>query len=532
MNVIKRNGTEEKVKFDKIAARIEKQCYGLDVNFIDPFAVATKVIQGVKDGITTRELDELASRNAAALISSHPDYSKLAARMSVTALHKETSKSFSSTIERLYKYIDPKTNLNASLIDEEVYKIIKKNSKILNSTIDYNRDLTFDYIGYKTLERAYLLKIDGKIVERPQHMWMRVAVGIHKEDIDSVIETYDLMSQGFFTHATPTLFNAGTPKSQMSSCFLLGINDDISGIFDTIKECALISKSAGGIGVWAHDIRAKGSYIKGTNGYSNGLVPMLKVFNQTARYVDQGGGRRMGSFAIYLEPWHADVYDFLDLKKNHGSEDVRARDLFYAMWTPDLFMKRVEEDGDWSLFDPAEAPNLSNVYGEEFEKLYAKYEKQGKARKVVKARDLFYKIMESQIETGTPYMLYKDAANIKSNQKNIGTIKSSNLCIKGNSIIDVSIDGELQRMTIKDLTEFIKQGGEAFVKSYDIENKKIEYKKILGASLTNNKAEVLKIEDLDSGISITCTPDHEIFTKNRGYVMAKDLNEDDKLVSA
>ena len=437
MNVIKRNGTQEKVKFDKIAARIEKQCYGLNIEFVDPFKVATKVIQGITDGITTRQLDELASRNSAALISTHPDYSVLAARLSITALHKETSKSFSTTIEKLYKYIDPITGQNASLIDEEVYKIIKKNAKALNSAIDYNRDLSVDYVGFKTLERSYLLKTEGQVTERPQHMWMRVAIGIHKEDIEKAIETYDLMSQGYFTHATPTLFNAGTPKPQMSSCFLLGINDSLGsensnseemGITNAWLECAMISKSAGGIGVWAHDIRAKGSYIKGTGGISNGLVPMLKVFNQIARYVDQGGGKRMGSFAVYLEPWHADVEDFLDLKKGHGSEDMRARDLFYAMWTPDLFMERVEQNGDWTLFDPAEAPNLSDVYGEKFEKLYTKYEKEGRGRKTIKARDLFHKIMESQIETGTPYMLYKDAANEKSNQKNLGTIKSSNLC--------------------------------------------------------------------------------------------------------
>jgi ribonucleoside-diphosphate reductase alpha chain len=461
MNVIKRNGTEEKVKFDKISARIEKQCYGLNSDFVEPYKVATKVIQGVKDGITTRELDELASRNAGALISTHPDYSKLAARISVTALHKETSKSFGATIEKLHKYIDPKTNLNASLIDDEVYKIIKKNTAKINESIDYNRDFNFDYVGFKTLERSYLLKVNGNIVERPQHMWMRVAIGIHKDDIDAAIQTYDLMSQGFFTHATPTLFNAGTPMPQMSSCFLLGVDDDLKGIFEAVSECAMISKSAGGIGLWAHDIRAKGSYIKSTNGYSNGLVPMLKVFNQTARYVDQGGGRRMGSFAVYLEPWHADIYDFLDLKKNHGMEDVRARDLFYAMWTPDLFMQRVEENGDWHLFDPAESPNLSDVYGDKFEALYNKYVKQGKFVKVVKARDLFYKIMESQIETGVPYMLYKDAANKKSNQKNLGTIKSSNLCTEIIQYTDPHKEIAVCNLASIALPKFLKQTNRA-----------------------------------------------------------------------
>jgi len=463
MNVIKRKkdkdgkDIKEKVKFDKIASRIEKLCYGLNSEFVDPYKVATKVIQGITDNITTRELDELASRNAGALISVHPDYSKLASRISVTALHKDTSKSFLVTIEKLHKYIDKKTGLKASLIDDEVYKIIKKNYAKINEAIIYDRDLNFDYVGFKTLERSYLLKVEGKIVERPQHMWMRVAIGIHKEDIDSAIETYDLMSQGFFTHATPTLFNAGTPMPQMSSCFLLGVDDDLKGIFDAVTECAMISKSAGGIGLWAHDIRAKGSYIKSTNGYSNGLVPMLKVFNQTARYVDQGGGRRMGSFAVYLEPWHADIYDFLDLKKNHGKEDVRARDLFYAMWTPDLFMQKVEEDADWHLFDPAESPNLSDVYGDKFVTLYNKYVKEGKFVRSVKARDLFYKIMESQIETGTPYMLYKDAANEKSNQKNLGTIKSSNLCTEIMEYTDPHKEIAVCNLASIALPKFLKQ---------------------------------------------------------------------------
>ena len=344
-------------------------------------------------------------------------------------LHKNTKKSFSDTIDDLYTYIDPITGENASLIATDVHQIVQDNAEYFDSHIIYDRDFKYDFFGFKTLERAYLLKINNKIVERPQHMLMRVAVGIHKEDIESAVKTYNAMSEGWFTHATPTLFNAGTPKPQMSSCFLLQMKEDsIEGIYDTLKQCARISQSAGGIGLSIHDIRAKGSYIKGTNGTSNGIVPMLRVFNDTARYVDQGGGKRKGSFAIYVEPWHADILDFLDLKKNHGKEEQRARDLFYAMWVPDLFMKRVEENGDWTLMCPNECPGLSDAYGPAFEELYIKYETEGRGRKTIKAQDVWFKILESQIETGTPYMVYKDAANLKSNQKNLGTIKSSNLC--------------------------------------------------------------------------------------------------------
>ncbi len=428
MFVLKRDGKKEAVQFDKITARIKKLCYGLNP-LVDPTKVAMKVIEGLYDGVTTSELDNLAAEVAATMTVQHPDFALLASRISVSNLHKNTEKSFSETMELLYNYIDPKTGEKAPLLADDVYDIIKNNAEELDSSIIYDRDFNYDYFGFKTLERAYLLKIDGKIAERPQHMLMRVAIGIHKEDVESAIETYNLMSEKWFTHATPTLFNAGTPKPQMSSCFLLTMQDDsIEGIYDTLKQTAKISQSAGGIGLSIHNVRATGSYIKGTNGTSNGIVPMLRVFNDTARYVDQGGGKRKGSFAIYIEPWHADVMDFLDLKKNHGKEENRARDLFYAMWTPDLFMKRVEANEDWTLMCPNECPGLYDSYGEEFEKLYTKYEQEGKGRKTIPARDLWNTILESQIETGTPYMLYKDACNEKSNQKNLGTIRSSNLC--------------------------------------------------------------------------------------------------------
>lgn len=429
MYVIKRDGRRESVKFDKVTARIERLHYGLDPVFVQPVEVAMKVVSGIYDGVKTSELDSLAAETAASMTTKHPDYAILAARIAISNLHKNTLKSFSGTMKMLYKYVDPKTGENASLIGESTWQVIKKNAALLDSTIIYDRDYGYDYFGYKTLEKSYLLKLNGRIVERPQHMLMRVAVGIHGEDIEKVIETYDLLSERWFTHATPTLFNAGTPKPQLSSCFLLTAKEDsIEGIYDTLKQCAQISQSAGGIGLSIHNIRATGSYIKGTNGTSNGIVPMLKVFNDTARYVDQGGGKRKGSFAIYIEPWHADVFDFLDLRKNHGAEEMRARDLFYALWIPDLFMKRVEENGSWTLMCPNECPGLADTHSEEFEKLYTKYEEEGKGRKTIKAQDLWFAILESQIETGTPYMLYKDAANAKSNQQNLGTIKSSNLC--------------------------------------------------------------------------------------------------------
>jgi len=429
MYVIKRDGRRESVKFDKITARIEKLCYSLDPFFVQPLEVARKVISGLYDGVKTTELDNLAAETAASLTTKHPDYAVLAARIAISNLHKNTLKSFSATMKRLFTYVDPKTGQNAALLSKEVYDIIKKNAVELDEAIIYDRDFGYDYFGFKTLEKSYLLKLEGQIAERPQHMLMRVAVGIHQTDIASAIETYNLLSERWFTHATPTLFNAGTPKPQMSSCFLLTTQDDsIEGIYDTLKQTAKISQSAGGIGLSIHNIRATGSYIKGTNGTSNGIIPMLRVFNDTARYVDQGGGKRKGSFAIYLEPWHADVFEFLELKKNHGKEEMRARDLFYALWIPDLFMKRVEDNEEWSLFCPHECPGLSDTHGEEFEALYHKYELEGKARQVVKAQELWFKVLESQTETGTPYMLYKDHANSKSNQKNLGTIKSSNLC--------------------------------------------------------------------------------------------------------
>ncbi len=428
MYVVKRDGKKEPVMFDKITARVRKLCYGLN-KLVEPTKVAMRVIEGLYDGVTTSELDNLAAETAATMTVQHPDYAKLAARIAVSNLHKNTKKTFSEVITDLYEYVNPRTEKKAPLIAEDTYKVIIENAEKLDSTIIYNRDFNYDYFGFKTLERSYLLKLNGQVAERPQHMLMRVAIGIHLDDIDEAIATYELMSKKFFTHATPTLFNAGTPKPQMSSCFLLQMQDDsIEGIYDTLKQTAKISQSAGGIGLSIHNVRATGSYIRGTNGTSNGIVPMLKVYNDTARYVDQGGGKRKGSFAMYMEPWHADVFEFLDLRKNTGKEEMRARDLFYAMWIPDLFMKRVEEDGFWTLMCPNECPHLFDTYGDEFEKLYEGYEKVGKGRKTIKARDLWEKILEAQIETGNPYMLYKDAANRKSNQKNLGTIRSSNLC--------------------------------------------------------------------------------------------------------
>ena len=440
MEVIKRDGSKERVKLDKILNRVKKQCYGLNMDYIEPMEIAKKVIHGLYDGISSVELDTLAAETAAALTPTHPDYSILAARISITSLHKTTPKSFSQVIDQLYNYVDPRTGEKAPMIADDVYQIVMDNSKDIDSQIITDRDLDYDYFGYKTLEKSYLLKINGHPAERPQQMIMRVAIGIHKNDLVSAYKTYDLMSQGFFTHATPTLFNSGTRRPQLSSCFLVSMHDDsIQGIYKTLSDVAQISKNAGGIGIHIHNIRGTGSYIKGTNGNSNGLIPMLRVFNETARYVDQGGGRRKGSFAMYLEPWHCDIEDFLNLRKNHGKEELRARDLFLALWTPDLFMERVRDNGNWTLFSPDEAPGLSDVYGDEFNKLYLKYESDNKGRKTIKAQDLWYKIIEAQIETGVPYILYKDAANLKSNQKNLGTIKSSNLCTE---IIEYSDENE------------------------------------------------------------------------------------------
>lgn len=467
MYVIKRDGRQEAVKFDKITARIQKLCYGLS-DLVDSTSVAMKVIEGIYEGVTTSELDSLAAEVAASMTTRHPDYAQLAARIAVSNLHKNTTKSFSETMRDLYDYVNPRTGKHAPLIDKEVLEIIEKNAALLDSTLIYDRDFGYDYFGFKTLERSYLLRMSGKIAERPQHMLMRVAIGIHHEDLDAAIETYHLMSKKYFTHATPTLFNSGTPKPQMSSCFLLSMKDDsIDGIYDSLKQCARISQSAGGIGLSIHNVRATGSYIRGTNGTSNGIVPMLRVYNDTARYVDQGGGKRKGSFAVYVEPWHADIFDFLDLKKNHGKEELRARDLFYALWIPDLFMERVEKDATWTLMCPNECPGLYDVHSEEFEKLYLKYEEQGKGRKTIKARELWSKILESQIETGTPYMLYKDAANSKSNQQNLGTIRSSNLCTE---IIEYTNEDEVAVCNLASLALPMFVDGESFdhQKLYDV----------------------------------------------------------------
>ena len=459
MFVVKRDGRKESVKFDKITARIQKLCYGLDP-LVDSVSVTMKVIEGLYDGVTTIELDNLAAEIAASNTTKHPDYALLASRIAVSNLHKNTKKSFSDTMKDLYEYIDPKTGEKAALLAKDVHEIIQANSEMLDSSIIYDRDFGYDYFGFKTLERSYLLKMNGRIAERPQQMLMRVSIGIHKEDITSAIETYNLMSERWFTHATPTLFNAGTPKPQMSSCFLLTMKDDsIDGIYDTLKQTAKISQSAGGIGLAIHNIRATGSYIKGTNGTSNGIIPMLKVFNDTARYVDQGGGKRKGPFAIYMEPWHADIFDFLDLRKNHGKEELRARDLFFALWIPDLFMKRIEEDGNWTLFCPNECPGLADTHSEEFEKLYTKYEKEGKGRKTIKAQELWFAVLESQTETGTPYMLYKDACNSKSNQQNLGTIRSSNLCTE---IVEYTAPDEVAVCNLASLAlpKFVDSNGE------------------------------------------------------------------------
>ena len=467
MYVLKRDGRKEPIMFDKITSRVRKLCYGLN-DLVDPVKVAMRVIEGLYDGVTTSELDNLAAETAATMTTTHPDYAQLAARISVSNLHKNTKKSFVETMTDLYTYVNPRTGKKAPLLADNVHKIIKDNAELLDSTIIYNRDFGYDYFGFKTLERSYLLKINGQIVERPQHMLMRVSVGIHLDDLDAAIETYHLMSKRYFTHATPTLFNSGTPKPQMSSCFLLAMKDDsIDGIYDTLKQTAKISQSAGGIGLSIHNIRATGSYIAGTNGTSNGVVPMLRVFNDTARYVDQGGGKRKGSFAIYVEPWHADIFDFLNLKKNHGKEEMRARDLFYAMWIPDLFMRRVEEDSTWTLMCPNECPGLYDSHGDEFEKKYLDYEKNNKGRKTIQARELWEKILESQIETGTPYMLYKDAANRKSNQQNLGTIRSSNLCTE---ILEYTSPDEVAVCNLASiaLPMFIKDGAFDHQELYDV----------------------------------------------------------------
>ncbi len=468
MFVVKRDGRKEPVHFDKITARISKLSFGLNSTFVMPHRVAQAVIQGLYDGVTTTELDELAARTSANMTVVHPEYAILAARIAVSNLHKSTKKNFSRIIEELYNYVDPKTNKQAPLIADDVFEIIKANKDRLDAAIIHHRDYNYDFFGFKTLEKSYLLRMHGKVVERPQHMLMRVAVGIHKNDIEAAIQTYDLMSDKWFTHATPTLYNAGTPKAQLSSCFLLTMKDDsIKGIYDTLKNCAEISQAAGGIGLSIHNVRAKGSYIKGTGGESNGLVPMLQVFNATARYVDQGGGKRKGAFAIYLEPWHADIFDFLELRRPHGKEEMKARDLFFALWIPDLFMKRVKENGKWSLMCPSECPNLADTYGDEFEALYLKYESEGKFRKQINAQELWFHILDSQTETGTPYMLYKDHVNRKSNQKNLGVIRSSNLCTE---IMEYTSADEVAVCNLAsiNLSRFVENNTFNFQKLYDI----------------------------------------------------------------
>lgn len=467
MFVIKRNGRRESVKFDKITARIQKLSYGLS-QLVDVLEIAKKTIEGIYDGVTTTELDNLAAETAAALTTTHPDYALLASRIAVSNLHKNTQKSFSDTMRQLHTYTDRITGKHCPLLADDVMEVIEANAELLDSTIIYDRDFGFDYFGFKTLERSYLLKLNGKVAERPQHLYMRVAIGIHKDDLEQAIKTYHLMSERWFTHATPTLFNAGTPKPQLSSCFLLTMKEDsIDGIYDTLKQTAKISQSAGGIGLAIHNVRATGSYIGGTNGTSNGIIPMLKVFNDTARYVDQGGGKRKGAFAVYLEPWHADVFAFLDLRKNHGKEELRARDLFYAMWIPDLFMKRVEENGEWTLFCPNEAPGLADCFGAAFESLYSRYEKEKRGRKTIKAQELWFAILDAQIETGTPYLLYKDAANSKSNQQNLGTIKSSNLCTE---IIEYTAPDEVAVCNLASLAlpRFVRDGNFDFQQLYDV----------------------------------------------------------------
>jgi len=459
MYVKKRNGRQEFVMFDKITSRIIKLCYGLNMDFVDPAAITLKVINGLYQGVTTVELDNLAAETAATMTTKHPDYAILAARIAISNLHKETKKTFSDVMEDLHTWVNPKNDKHCPMVSKETLSIVKANADRLNSSIVYDRDFSYNYFGFKTLERSYLLKIGGKVAERPQHMLMRVAVGIHGEDIEAAIETYNLMSEKWFTHASPTLFNAGTCRPQLSSCFLLTMDSDsIEGIYDTLKKCALISKMAGGIGLNIHNIRATGSYIAGTNGTSNGLLPMLRVYNNTARYVDQGGNKRPGSFAMYLEPWHADIFDFLDCRKNTGKEESRARDLFYALWIPDLFMKRVESNGTWTLMCPNECPNLHETWGEEFEKLYTKYESEGRGRKTIKAQDLWYAITESQTETGNPYMLYKDSCNRKSNQQNLGTIKCSNLCTE---IVEYSSKDEVAVCNLASiaLNRYVKPDG-------------------------------------------------------------------------
>lgn len=528
IKVTKRNGKQEPVHLDKILDRIQQQTYGLDQKWIVPFEVAQKVIDGITPGVRTSVLDQLAMETAASLATKHPDYSILAARIAITSLHKETKKSFSETVKDLYEYINPKTEKHSPIVSKNFFELVQKNADDLDSAIIHSRDHNFDYFGYKTLEKSYLLKINGKVAERPQYMYMRTAIQIWGDNIEKVIQTYNDLSEGYYTHATPTLFNSGTNRPQLSSCFLLDTGDSIEDIFDTLKESAQISKNAGGIGISFTKVRAKGSYISGTNGTSNGIIPFLKIYNETARAVDQGGGKRKGSIAIYMEPWHADINDFLDLRKNQGAEELRARDLFLAMWVNDLFMERVSLDGDWCLMCPNESPGLTDVYGEEFRNLYTKYESEGRYKKKVKARDVWDKILESQIETGTPYMLYKDTINERSNQSNIGVIRSSNLCLDGNTKVRCLVNNIEKELTMIEIDGLFKLGVEIKVMSRNIETNVDEWCLVENSGMTNDNAETIKITD-DNGRSIICTPEHKIWTENRGYVMAKDLLETDEL---
>jgi len=530
IKVIKRNGKKEPVMLDKIVDRITQQTYGLDQKWIVPFEVAQKVIEGITPDIKTSVLDQLAMETAASLTTKHPDYSTLAARLAITALHKETKKSFSETVSELYKYIDPKTRKHSPIISKDFYNLVKRNADELDSAIVHSRDHNFDYFGFKTLEKSYLLKMNGKVAERPQYMYMRTAIQVCGENIQDIIETYNMLSEGYYTHATPTLFNSGTIRPQLSSCFLLDTeSDSIEGIFNTLKESAQISKNAGGIGISFSKVRAKGTYIAGTNGTSNGIIPFLKIYNETARAVDQGGGKRKGSIAIYIEPWHADIMDFLDLRKNQGKDEIRARDLFLALWTNDLFMERVDLDEDWSLMCPHECPGLTETYGKEFRDLYIGYENEGRYKKVVKARDVWNKVLESQIETGTPYILYKDSINEKSNQANIGLIRSSNLCLDGDTIVKCRIDGIERELDMVTIDVLFKNGEKIEVLSRDLDNNIDEWCLVENSGMTNENAETIKITD-ENGNYIICTEDHQIWTQNRGYVRAVDLEENDILL--
>lgn len=530
IKVIKRNGKKEPVMLDKILDRITQQTYGLDQKWIVPFDVAQKVIAGVTPNIKTSVLDQLAMETAASLATKHPDYSTLAARLAITALHKETKKSFSETVRDLYNYVDPRTGKKTPVVSKKFHDIVKKYADELDSAIVHSRDHNFDYFGYKTLEKSYLLKMNGQVVERPQYMYMRTAIQIWGEDLDKVIETYNMLSEGYYTHATPTLFNSGTNRPQLSSCFLLDTeSDSIEGIFNTLKESAQISKNAGGIGISFNKVRAKGTYIAGTNGTSNGIIPFLKIFNETARAVDQGGGKRKGSIAMYMEPWHSDIMEFLDLRKNQGKDELRARDLFLAMWINDLFMERVDLDEEWSLMCPHECDGLNETYGKEFRDLYIKYEQEGRYKKRVKAREVWNKILESQIETGTPYILYKDSINEKSNQENIGIIKSSNLCLDGDTIVRCRIDGIEREYDMITLDVLFKNGEKIEVLSRDLERGIDEWCLVENSGMTNPNAETVKISD-ENGNFIICTEDHQVWTQNRGYVRAGNLRENDILL--